>query len=254
MSLKTAPKRNAFIHQRYGERVSWHYRIRRARFYPLYYCKRLVGWPGTFTFEGRTYTYFWHPYSGTWRTERAVEIPIVWEMVRKNPAARVLEIGNVLSHYFPVKHEIVDKYERWKGVTNQDVCDFKPSRKYDLIVSISTLEHVGWDEEPREPLKVVAAFENLRSLLAPGGMLVVTLPLGYNPALDRLLDEAKIPFTHRFYLKCASSANEWSQVEAIKDAKYAHAPARANALVVGMVEQISPATSVEAWSRSTRKS
>ena len=38
--------------------------------------------------------------------------------------------------------------------------------KYDLIVTISTLEHVGWDEEPRDPSKVLRAIENLKSCYA----------------------------------------------------------------------------------------
>ena len=40
---------------------------------------------------------------------------------------------------------------------NQDVVDFKTNEKYDLIVSISTLEHVGWDEEPRDDKKISKA-------------------------------------------------------------------------------------------------
>jgi len=51
----------------------------------------------------------------------------------------------VLSHYFAVKHDIVDKYEIAPSVVNEDLVNFKPGKKYDLIVSISTLEHVGWD-------------------------------------------------------------------------------------------------------------
>ena len=35
---------------------------------------------------------------------------------------------------------------------------------FDLIVAISTLEHVGWDESPRDPAKAPRAVEVLRSL------------------------------------------------------------------------------------------
>jgi hypothetical protein len=55
-------------------------------------------------------------------------------------------------------------------------------------VSISTLEHVGWDEMTREPMKILKAIENLKNLTNPKGKIVVTLPLGYNPELDRLLN------------------------------------------------------------------
>ena len=58
------------------------------------------------------------------------------------------------------------------------------------IVSISTIEHVGWDETPRDPKKIPLALENLTTrCLAPDGEIVVTLPLGYNTYLDKLLKE-----------------------------------------------------------------
>jgi hypothetical protein len=109
----------------------------------------------TFIFNGKTYYYFVHKYNTTWKNERAVEVPIIWDIVREHyrQGKRVLEVGNVLSHYFRIFHDVLDKYEVAEGVINQDVVDFKPAWKYDLIVSISTLEHVGWDEEPKEPEK-----------------------------------------------------------------------------------------------------
>ena len=44
----------------------------------------------------------------------------------------LLEIGNVLSHYFKWDHDVVDKYEKVEGVINEDVVDFRPSKKYDI--------------------------------------------------------------------------------------------------------------------------
>jgi hypothetical protein len=38
---------------------------------------------------------------------------------------------------------VLDKYEQAPGVINEDVVSFSPPQKYDLIVSVSTLEHVG---------------------------------------------------------------------------------------------------------------
>jgi hypothetical protein len=116
--------------------------------------------------------------------------------------ARTLEIGNVLSNFFPVRHLVVDKYERVPGVINEDVVDFSPPGKYDLIVSISTLEHVGWDPpEPRDPLKLLRAVDNLRSHLTDDGELFVTLPRGWNAELDRFISEGGIPFVERLCLK-----------------------------------------------------
>lgn len=151
---------------------------------------------------------------------------------------QVLEIGNVLSHYGPVLHEVVDKYERAEGVCNEDVDDLTSEKKYELILSISTLEHVGWDEQPRDETKVLRAFENLQNLLAPGGRLVVTIPLGYNPPLDRMIEEARLSFTERVYLQREPCGNKWSEVSAekVRNPHYDAQTNSAHELLVGIVE------------------
>ncbi|MBH0190215.1 MAG: hypothetical protein HP492_00290, partial [Nitrospira sp.] len=109
----------------------------------------------TFRFGGREYDYLYHPYNRTWKNERGVEIPIFRELLLQHEGKRVLEVGNVLSHYFPIQHDVVDKYEVSPGVINKDIVGFLPQQTYHLIVSISTLEHVGWDEQPQEPAKLL---------------------------------------------------------------------------------------------------
>ncbi len=50
----------------------------------------------------------------------------------------------------------------------KDIVEFVPQDKYDLIISISTLEHVGWDEQPQKPGKLLQAIDHLRATcLAP---------------------------------------------------------------------------------------
>jgi hypothetical protein len=193
----------------------------------------------TFVFQGKTYKYFYHPYATTWRNERAVEVPIIWDIVKKYSGKKILEVGNVLSHYFPVNHSILDKYEKADDVINQDVVDFRSSKKYDLIASISTLEHVGLDEDSREPMKILRAIENLKTLIVPKGKMIVTLPLGFNPVMDRLLKEDKMQFTKRYCLKRISKDNEWIEVnwEDIKNARYNYPFNDANGLVIGIIEK-----------------
>lgn len=149
----------------------------------------------TFEFQGNTYKYFAHLYGITYRNERTVEVPIIYRIMNKYRGKKILEVGNVLSHYFPVKYDILDKYEKADGVINQDVVDYSPAKKYDLIISISTLEHVGWDEKPRDPTKILRAIQNLKSILKPKGEIVITLPLGYNAEMDKLLKRGRIKFT-----------------------------------------------------------
>ena len=167
----------------------------------------------TFTLQGKPYRYFYNLYNITWKNERAVEIPIVWDAVQANASRRILEIGNVLSWYFPIQHDVLDKYEIADGVINEDIVDFNPPEKYDLIVSISTLEHVGWDESQREPAKIVRAVEHLKNLLSPGGCLLITAPLGYNTALDEYLQNGSFGFTKQLFLKRNSQKTDWLEVD-----------------------------------------
>ena len=153
----------------------------------------------TFNLGGTSFQYFYYPYNATWRNERAVEIPIVWALVKKYKNKNILEIGNVLSHYFSVNYDILDKYEKAKGVINQDIIDFNPKKKYDLIVAISTLEHIGWDEKPKEPKKVLKVIEKLKKMLNKNGEIIMTIPFGWNSYMDKYLKDNKIVFTKNIH-------------------------------------------------------
>ena len=208
--------------------------------YNFIYCKLLVRLRplGTFTFQGQTYRYFCHRYNTTWKNERVVEVPIILEKIQSYRGGRILEVGNVLSHFVYFQHDIVDKYEKADGVINQDVVDFQPDEKYDLIVSISTIEHVGWDETPRDPKKIPLALENLTGCLVSGGEMVVTLPIGYNTYLDKLLKEDKVRFTEYYYLKRISDDNKWIEVGRgeVREAKYGTPFPNANVLFIGVIK------------------
>jgi SAM-dependent methyltransferase len=195
-------------------------------------------WFSSFLFQGREYRYFCHRYQATWRNERAVEIPIVWDIIKQSEGKTILEIGNVLSHYFTISHDVVDKYEKAKGVINQDVVDFHTGKKYDLVISISTLEHVGWDEEPRESTKALRALQHIKEALNPQGKIVVTFPIGYNSELDVLLKRGLLEFTNQYYLKRVSRDNQWVEAtwEDVWNTEYDHPYPMANGLVIGVWE------------------
>ncbi|MGE0470332.1 MAG: cyclopropane-fatty-acyl-phospholipid synthase family protein [Nitrospira sp.] len=191
----------------------------------------------TFAFNGRTYSYLYHFCNKTWKNERGVEIPIFRDILLRHQTARILEVGNVLSHYVPIHHDVVDKYEVAPGVINQDIVEFAPTARYDLILSISTLEHVGWDEVPRKPAKLLQAIEHLRDrCLAPGGQIMVSLPIGYNDFFDGLLRDGKSPFTQQHFLKRISTRNYWveSDWNGCKDATYGRFVAYA--IVIGTIQ------------------
>ncbi len=166
-----------------------------------------------FIYRNEKYSYFYHPYNFTWDNERAVEIPIVLRMLESFKEGKILEVGNVLSHYYPVKWDVLDKFEDKAGIIKQDVVDFNPSNRYDLIISISTLEHIGFDDDIKNPHKIIEALCNLKqNCLKPEGMMFFTMPLGYNLFMDDLLFNDKLGFNKKYYLKKISK-NEWVEVE-----------------------------------------
>lgn len=126
--------------------------------------------------NGQTLELFDHPYNSTRLNERAVEIAVVLDWLPGKGTG--LEIGNVLSHYGITGHRVVDLHE---GPEHLDVMDVEGT--YDWIIAISTIEHVHWDDD-RDEDGSRRAIEHLRSLLNPGGQLLVTVPLGWHAPLD----------------------------------------------------------------------
>jgi SAM-dependent methyltransferase len=161
----------------------------------------------TFGFQGALYPYFAHHYNETWRNERAVEVPLARAQLR----GEVLEVGNVLAHYDPHVHTVIDLYEPAPDVLNVDVVDYVTDRRFDTIVAISTLEHVGFDEATPDPGKPRRAVEHLAGLLAPGGTLWVSVPLGYNPAINELMAPGAGVFDRVAYLQRVSADNRWQE-------------------------------------------
>lgn len=210
-----------------------------ANLFWFWYYKRFKS-TETFTFQGKKYQYLFHRYNTTWKNERSVSIPIIWDIVTEyqKEGKSVLELGNVLSYVFPVNHDILDKYERARNIINEDIDDYESSKKYDLIVSVLSLHHVGWDETPRDPCKIIRALANMNNLLSRGGKIVVAFGLGYNSDMDNYLKEGKIRFDTQHYMKKISSYR-WREAswDEAKDSKYDYSIPTANSLVLGTREK-----------------
>ncbi len=190
---------------------------RRGSQHARYLLSRAAGRHPTFEYHGESMEFFWHPYNRTWLNERALEIPIARAFIaRFGEASNGLEIGNVMSHYQPVSHRVVDKYEVSPGVENLDVVDVATDRPLDFAVTISTIEHVGWDEPDRDLGKAPAAVQHLRSLLDPvHGRLLLSAPLGHNPGLDNwLLQGAHGALTSDIYVR--DHRGRWSHTERVE--------------------------------------
>jgi hypothetical protein len=152
----------------------------------------IVASPGKFVFKNKEYKCIWKWRNRTWTNEREVELALSKELLKRYSPGQILEVGNVLNHYLKINHEVLDKYEKWEGVINKDIVDFSPNRKYDLILSISTLEHIGLDEVPSNPEKTLPAIKKMESLLSKNGKLFFTIPWYHNEYLKKIIMEDKI--------------------------------------------------------------
>lgn len=197
----------------------------------------VAGGRGRFSFDGDTYPYLYDRRHPSWISERAVEIPIARRLLRGHAGGRVLEVGNVLGLYGPRNHAVIDKYEQAPGVLNVDALDLRDERGYDLIVSISTIEHIGWDEHPQDPDRARRAIEHLARLLSPGGTLMFTVPIGYNPHLDRALAAGDMPAARLSALLRDGHRTRWREVspEAAWAVPYDDLFYAAGALLVGTI-------------------
>lgn len=161
----------------------------------------------SFSFGDSVYDYATFPRNEVYTSERTIELPIIEEEVKKYPSLCVLEIGNVLKQYYPwMKHSVVDKYETAEGVINTDIMEFGHERYYDLVVSISTVEHIGFDEPVHDSTKAIRAIEKIRSL---GKRCIITFPMGHNPYLDKAVPKLNCKMR---MMKRISEDNRWVEV------------------------------------------
>jgi O-antigen chain-terminating methyltransferase len=125
-----------------------------------------------------------------WSDERAIEIP--WVLARYAGEPRVVDIGTAFAEplYADGLHQLnaqelvtVDLAEPATVVADVRELPFENDR-FDVIFCVSTLEHVGRDNEvyevdaPREEHGDEAALRELRRVLAKDGRLLVSVPTG----------------------------------------------------------------------------
>ena len=150
----------------------------------------------------------------------------------------VLEVGNVTGHYVEANHRIVDKHETASDVENADVVEIQASEPYDLILCISTLEHVGFDETIPDDDKIVRVFEHLKSMLTPTGKIVATLPIGYNPSISRLIKDKTLTFSDVYSFKRVTRGNLWRETsfDEACDTPYGQRYPGSGAFVIGIYD------------------
>jgi len=153
------------------------------------------------------------------------------------PPEVVLEIGNVLSHYRRLTHDVVDKYEISfrRSIIREDVLTYTPKRRYDLCISISTFEHIGLDEGNKDQEKILGLTTSFQRFLNPGGRVIFSIPLGYNLFLDESIFNGKVPLANCSFMHRVSADNRWEQTDMFTAFKrqYGKPYPSANALLIG---------------------
>ncbi len=190
-----------------------------------------------FKFQNRKLSYLNNPYNDTSFSERSVEIPIALNIVSQYKPHQILELGHVLSYYRKFTHTIVDKFEKDREIIQQDIIDYRPKTKFDLIISVSTIEHIGFDDDKMDPTKIAKTFTHCQKLLKPNGKIFFTAPIGYNPALDRLIFDSNSIFNKLNFLIRSSWNNQWQIATAsqVRNLKYASYYNNAQAIVIGEI-------------------
>jgi hypothetical protein len=150
----------------------------------------------TFELNGKTYQYFYNDYNTTGRNERKVEVPVFMDEISKHQGQRILEVGNVISHYYPVTWDVVDLYEEAPGVINQNISCYTTPDKYDFVFSVSTMEHTGYGNE------LIAGFDNIfNCLLKPGCEMFLSLPWAYNRDFEHRLLSGELGYARSYFMK-----------------------------------------------------
>lgn len=134
-----------------------------------------------------------------------------------------------------MSHDILDKYEIADGVIIEDVTEFHSLKRYDLIFSIITMQHVRSNESRRNSTKIIKAIENLKKILSHDGIILILHGLGENKEVHKLLETGKIKLDKIFYLKKICKYKwrgaEWEEV---RNLEYDYSVPTARAVLIGV--------------------
>ena len=188
--------------------------------------------------------------------ERIVEYPWAVSRLAELRPSRVLDAGSTLNHaevldaaplQGPELHIVTLAPEPrcfwWRGVSYV-YADLRslPFRDgyYDVVVSLSTLEHIGLDvslygARATAPGGLEAAVRELRRVLRPGGTLLVTVPYGRRMDFEwmRQFDAADLDGLRAAFQPSASKASFYGY--------------RASGWTVGTAESLAAAEYHDVW-------
>lgn len=150
-------------------------------------------------------------YNSIRENERIVEIPIGKYFYDKYKNDNFVELGAVLNYYYDSNHIVYDKYDPHKNCTRLDFTDNKIDFKNMSVLSISTLEHVGFNDYGKQNGRYsidnwCKGYFIIKNIIENSKNYLITFPIGYNIVLDGLIENSSNNF---IILKRISKDNRW---------------------------------------------
>ncbi len=124
--------------------------------------------------------------------ERIVEVPFIFKNLPQNNKAKILDVGccetilpiQLASLGYKVTGLDIRPYDLSHpnfSFVQEDICKTKlPPNKFDLIICVSAIEHIGLDTiygKSNQKSSDKKAIKSMFSLLKPGGRLLLTTPV-----------------------------------------------------------------------------
>lgn len=176
------------------------------------------------------FEYFDHSYNSTITNERCVEVPLGFYFLDKFDRNKIIEIGAVTPYYTNcVYHKVYDVYDPYDKSDRTDLTESDFSFDGYNVLSISTIEHIGFGDYglPKDDFK---ALKFLKRIINESRNYLITFPWGYNKIFDNQFLDSKINFS----LMKRVSQNEWviDSSKNLENVVYNHPYVCGNALLV----------------------
>lgn len=135
--------------------------------------------------------------------ERIVEVPFVFQHLPRQSKARILDIGccestlsiSLATLGYEITGVDLRPYELIHpnfSFVQGDMCRVQlPSNIFDMVISLSTLEHIGLESIYGSPASAEtsdrAVISVIKRVLKPGGILLLTVPSASQPYKDKFM-------------------------------------------------------------------
>lgn len=148
--------------------------------------------------------------------ERRIELPIAMEWVKEiclhSNEENFIEVGAVLASWTGwdgCGHDVVDPYDPYPYAIREDAENYDYMGKN--VLSISTIEHIGGEDYGNTDIDENKAVRVLEKIMREAEHYLITIPTGYNKALDEYIKFMPLGDTQSFQFKQIEEVNEWKQ-------------------------------------------